>query len=534
MKRFVFCSLIGVLSFTVIGCQDLAVENQNAPDRTLAFSRPGDVANLTKNLFTDYWESTQYCSSGALLFSTIADENSSSWANWGMRDMSSEPRIAWNNSSTYARRGAVEGPWFDSYRGISNANDALQAIIRAEEEGANNIYTREGYDINRIKAFAKMHQGLMHGTLSLLFDQAFIVDETVDIANDNVELNPYMAVNQAAIQMLQDARSIASSGDFAYTVEDDWFWGVNVTSQDMVRLINSFIARFTVQVARDEAERAAVNWNEVIGLVDSGINKDFVPVGDDDGDTEFDCLKFYGQQGTTWSRADYRTIGPADESGGYADWLSKPLNERFVFDIVTADRRIVGHPTMVDSSGTDFHYLGNNGPFPAARGPYHYSTHYHKRYEQYRLDDANGPMPHFVRTELDMYKAEALLRTGGSTNEVAQIINSTRVERGMMNPASGSDPAGSPSDGQSHLDSASLWAKLKHERRIETFQTTAGLAYYDDRGLGDLVTGTPIHFPVPGQELESRELAIYTFGGVGGSGGAPTAFRELDNDYRPR
>lgn len=532
MKQLTFYTLIGVLALGAVGCQDLAVENKNSPDRTVAFAQPGDVVNLVSGTWQDYWLGIQNCGNGALFFSTLADENSSSWANWGMRDMSSEPRIAWDNSSTYSRASSTREPWFDNYRGISNANDALQAIARAEEEESvdNNVFTRDGHNTAQLKAFAKMNQGLMHGSLSLIFDQAFVFDETVDLENDALELRPYTEVNQEAIRMLEEARAIASANSFSIP----WIWGLTLSSQDMVKLINSFIARFTVQVARDAAERAAVNWSNVMGLIDAGITEDFTPVGNDDGAVAWDCLKFYGQNGTTWSRADYRTIGPADESGGYDAWLAKPLRDRLVFDIVTADRRIVGSADDVTVDGTDFQYQGNNGPFPAARGVYHYSSHNHKRYQSYLLADANGPMPHMILTEMHMYEAEGLLRTGGSTDEVAELINITRVARGMLNPAMGSDAAGSPTDAQSHMDSASLWAKLKHERRIETFQTAAGLAYYDDRGLGDLVTGTPIHFPVPGRELETLGLQSYTFGGVGGTGGAPTAYQLETDNSRPR
>ena len=507
------------------GCLDLSVDNNNAPDRAVAFSQPGDVANLVSGTFQDWWLSIQGCTT--MLYTTMADENSSSWANWGMRDMSSEPRIGWDNSPTYSRRGSTETPWFSSYRGISNANDALQAIARAEEEGVdNNSFTRAGYDTHKLKAFAKMHQGLMHGTLGLHFDQAFVVDETVDLETAELEFRPYNEVITEAIRMLDEARSIASSNDFTITATEDWIWGLDVTSADMVRLINSFAARLMVQVSRSAEERASVNWSEVVSRMDAGITADFAPIGDDDGSTEWDCMKFYGQNGSTWSRADYRTIGPADESGGYDAWLAAPLIDRVVFDIETADRRIVGDPDDPKVDGTDFEYQGTNGPFPAARGVYHYSSHNHKRYQYYNQGNANGAMPQMIMTEMDMYRAEALLRTGGSTDEVAALINKTRVERGMLNPAMGSDPVGSPSDAQSHMDSASLWAKLKHERRIETFQTAGALAFYDDRGMGDLVQYTPIHFPVPGRELETLGLDNYSFGGPNGTDAAPGAFRD--------
>ena len=543
MKQFTSYALIGILSISVIGCQDLAVENPNNPDRAVAFSQPGDVVNLVRGTFSNFWNGTQTCGAGAFLLSTMADEMSCSWGNWGMRDMSEEPRRAWPNTTTYANRGSVENPWFRNYRGISNANDALQAIARAEEEESvdNNIFTREGYNTAALKAFAKMNQGLMHGTVSLYFDQGFIFDETVDLETDELSLEEYKEVNKAAIQMLEAARDIAASNSFSL---NGWIWGLDLSSGDMVKLINSFIARYTVLVARSAAERAAVDWSTVIGLADAGITQDFAPVNDPSA--PWDCMKFYAQEPGSWSRADYRTIGPADESGGYQKWLATPVHERGTkgtfFDIHTADRRIVGDANDPTVDGTDFAYEGHKGlePFRIARGTYHFSSHSHKRYRYYLEDPDSGnprtgPMPYILLAEMDLYKAEGLLRTGGNAAEVAELINRTRVGRGMMNPATGSDNPGSSSDDQSHLDSASLWAKLKHERRIELINSAAGLAYYDDRGWGDLVTGTPFHFPVPGKELETLGLQNYTFGGVGGEGAAPTAYRDSNpGHYRPR
>ena len=190
----------------------------------------------------------------------------------------------------------------------------------------------------------------------------------------------------------------------------------------------------------------------------------------------------------------------------------------------TADRRIVGSADDPTVSGKDFEYQGNNGPFPPSRGTYHYSSHNHWRYQSYRNNNSNGPMPVMLMAEMDMLKAEALLRTGGSTAMVADLINKTRVGRGEMNPATANDPVGSPSDPQSHLDGASLWAKLKHEKRIETFATAAGLAFFDDRGWGDLVNNTPYHFPVPGKELETLSLQTYTFGGGGAASASDGGF----------
>ncbi|MEM1093912.1 MAG: hypothetical protein AAGJ10_04860 [Bacteroidota bacterium] len=506
----------------MVGCVDLEVENRNSPDRAQALSDPGDVQNLIADTFQDYWRTTQWCGMSMML-STMADAHSCSWANWGMRDMSSEPRIAWNNDPSYSRRTSVSNPWFRAYVTISNTNDGLNAISAAEAEGSvdENVFTRQGIDTQKLKAFAKFNQGLSHGLLALMFDQAFIVTEDVDLENDALELRPYAEVAEAAINMLDEAIALANANSFVITEDEDWIFGNEVSNTRLAQIASSYKARIRAQVARTEAERAAVNWSAVISDIQNGITESFIPIGDDDGDQEWDCMKFYGTDGGTWARADYRTIGPADEAGGYQNWLNTPTEDREVFDIVTADRRIQGQGG-VDADGSYFQYFGVAGPFPAARGTYHYSSHTPVRWKPYRDANANGPMPVMLMAEMDMLHAEALLQTGGSTATVAELINKTRVANGELNPATAGDAVGSQSDDQSHLDSASLWAKLKHEKRIETLLTAAGLDFFDDRGWGDLVSNTPFHFPVPGAELETLGLQQYTFGG-GGAGSAPKA-----------
>ena len=316
---------------------------------------------------------------------------------------------------------------------------------------------------------------------------------------------------------------MASTTDF--NTGSDWIFGLTLSSAEMAQFANSMVARYMTQVARSREERAAVNWNEVLSRMDAGITDDFILVGDDDGTREWSAMHFYGQNGTTWSRADYRTIGASDEAGGYDAWLATPLLDRLVFDISTSDRRIVGDPVDLTVDGKYFQYQGNNGPFPSSRGTYHYSSHNHMRWQEYNAEGANGPMPFMLMAEMDMLRAEALLRTGGSTATVETLINNTRVANGEL-PAISGNAVGAPADEHSMDAGASLWALMKYEKRIECFQTAGGLAYFDDRGWGDLVQNTLIHFPIPGKELETLALVRYTFGG-GGDGSAPKGARQL-------
>jgi hypothetical protein len=60
-----------------------------------------------------------------------------------------------------------------------------------------------------------------------------------------------------------------------------------------------------------------------------------------------------------------------------------------------------------------------------------------------------------------------------------------------------------------------LFDALKWEKRMETYHTGMGIAFFDDRGWGDLVAQTLYHFPVPGAELDRLGISNYTFGGTG-------------------
>ena len=528
---------IPFLVVTWIGCEDLVVENTNSPDKSQVLADPNDVVNLIGSSFLDFWRANVW-PNGQMPLTAMADEYSYSWANFAGRHLSSEPRVAFDNSPTFAYADAMKEPWDNNYLAISNTSDALSIINQDEsafEEAA------------KLKAFARFIQGLCHGYIALRYDQGFTVDENSDLTT--LELKPYPEVMEFALEKLEEAIAIANSNSFTIPAEDDWIFGLTVTNEDLTRLAHSFMARFIASVGRRPAERASVNWALVIQHAERGITEDWAPIGNDSGELEWDPTKAWGQEGRSWSRADYRTIGPADKSGGFRNWLNQPVEDRSVFDIYTSDRRIVGPEdgmetivageqrdragahtagtvlTYPRNSGTDFEYWGVPGPFPPSRGTYHYSSHTHKRYRAYLDNGNNGPMVQFKVTELDMLIAEGLLRTGGSTDRVAELINKTRVERGQLNPASGSDAVGSPDDDQSPMDDAGLWAKLKHEKNIECYLAASGRAYFDKRGWGDLVPGSPLHFAVPGGELEVLQIPIYTFGGPGGDDAASKAGR---------
>ncbi len=509
LKRFALCGFL-----LLAGCQELSVENESMlPGQRTSFTFE-EVEALAGTLFAANWE-RQGCGESMML-QTMADANSSSWANWGMRDMSSEPRIAWNNDPAYNWRTSIERPWFGSYGVIANANDILRQLTVLEEAGA----ITSSQDPRRLRAFAQFNRAWAHAYLALIFDQAFVVDDQVDleaVARGDVELplRPYADVMAAAVSQMEEAIATATANAFSISASDDWVFGLDVDNTALVALGHSFIAQWMALVARTPAERVAANWPAIMSHIEQGMTTTFAPISDGE-EEEWDCMKWFFSNGTTWSRIDYQMLGPADEAGAFEAWENTPLQERLVFEIATSDRRIVGgdgRNPFVNGKYTQFQ--GNNGPFPAIHGTYHYSSHNHRRWQDYINANATGPMAYMLLAEMDLLMAEGLLHTGGDLQQAADLINKTRVTNGELPPAGAANGAGNISDRQSHLEAASLWAQLKHEKRWETLSTSSGLEYFDDRGWGDLTEGTPVHFPVPGSELETLNLQIYTFGGTG-------------------
>ena len=508
MKKIILSSLAALLVVGVafMGCQNLDVTNINAPDEQRSLATPGDVESLIAGSFLA-WHQAIFWEQPSMSLATTADVYSCSWGNFGMRDLSSEPRVKFNNTVAYGNASVVEDPWFGCYGAISAASDGVKSI----KDGVVDL----GKDNQRAIAFGKFVQGLAHGYLALMFDQAFILDETVDLTTADLQLQPYTDVMAAAIQQLTEAIDICNSNTF--TLESEWIRGQPITNDQLAQLAHSFIARYMVLVARDPGERQAVDWTTVMGHVNDGITADFGPESDG-AENWFDAVQWYSPQSGTWLRADYKLIGPSDESSGYANWISTPVANRDEFEMDTRDLRLWDQTRATDGTqnpGSEFFFAAPS-PFPVARGTYHFSRYSHQVFFDYADSGGEGVMVLFRASELEFLKAEGMLHTGGSDAAIAAIIDQTRMNKGGYDTAAGA-PVGSISDDANPKAGASLWAMLKYERHIDLLGTFSGLGFWDRRGWGELTTNTMLHFPVPAQDLETLQLGLYTHGGGTGA-----------------
>jgi hypothetical protein len=493
MRNILLCC-VGFLIF-LYGCMDLAVNNPNSPNRSIAIASPADVESLIGSSYVQFWWGTQGSTAACLGISTMADIHTSSYGNFGMMDLSSEPRAAINNLTAYSYSADFLTPWRYPYRAASQANDGLVTIA-----GGMKIIdaTTKADNTLRAVAFARFVRGIAHGWLACLYDQAFVVDGPITDAT-KLTLQPYTEVIKSALADLDSC--IAICGKTTFTLPTSWVNGVTVNQTLLMQLAYSYKARYRAGVARTPAERAAVAWTSVMSDAQNGVKADFAPVGDG-GNSWYDYSKFYGTD-PSWTRADYKLIGLTDTSGRYTTWLNTAVPSRTEFLLATADRRITGATPTTD--GTDFGY-GSNSPFNATRGTYHYSFYYFSRYKYHR-PQWTGAMPVVTVPEMDLLVAEAKV-VAGSLTEAAALINKTRVTRGKL-------PALTGSEGK---DVIMKW--LKYDKILETMSTAAILGYCEKRGWGDLLTGTALQWPIPGGQLELMMMPNYTFGG-GGASSAP-------------
>ena len=166
--------------------------------------------------------------------------------------------------------------------------------------------------------------------------------------------------------------------------------------------------------------------------------------------------------------------------------------------------------------------------FNPGRGTYLRSFYFYHRWGR-GTSWESGPIPIVTVTEMNLLKAEALIRLGRAA-EAVPIINQTRVANGGLPEVDiNGAPGVAPNCVPRKITGAcgNLWDALRYEKRIETLGLTGGLPYYDARGWGTLVENTMIQFPIPVVDIELVFGAdqVYSFGG-GGPGSAPA--RNLD------
>lgn len=515
LNKILLLGITALMAVMLSSCDDLVVENQNDPDRESALSSAEDVETLIQGSYrTFYYAAENY--EPNIAFSTAADAHTASWGNFGMQDISSEPREPFNNDPSYSYSAVAEIPFQNSYNAISSALEGLNAIGEGVDLGD---------DTERAQAFAQFVVGAAHAHVGAVHDQGFVVDELPETEafdpNDlPFEIVPSEDVFAAGMDFLQTAIETANNAE-DFTIPSGWMGDAEFSRDEFVGIIKTYRAYFRASMPRTPEERENVDWQAVVDDIDEGYTEltgETFMIEDTPSENWFSGIRYYGKL-AGWTRVDYKTIGPADVSGNYQDWLDTPVAERNAIEVTTDDRRITGEGGPQDP-GKYFQYVGT-APHPPGRGTYHLSDYMYYRNWSTLIGYGTGNDKWiFTPATMRLLKAEALLHLDptGNKQEVVDIINETREGVGEMNGAEITDDTGSMTDPQSALDDASVWSKLKHEKMLEAFGTASGISFYDRRGWGDLVEGTVEDLPIPGEELQILEEALYTSDVVGETG----------------
>jgi len=521
--------IAGVLALVALACQDLDVTNPNNPDRAVVVSSGEDVETLLATSFRVWFNRTQHTTPGCALASA-ADNFTGGFTDFGTHEQGLEPRIPIDNGPI-APNSPNRLPISTMYSVISAVNIGLQAVSKYNlkiYEGGTDVTTRA-------LAFGKFVQGLAHGWTALAYDQAWVYSEVVD--TDTIRfapgytqvqdlVRPYTEVRDTALAQLNEALRLAESHTFTLPgdYEGAWIPGVTMSNQAFARLIHSFIARTMAYSPRSPEEATQVDWQAVISHIDRGITEDFAPVGTPGVLESWYKHRAARQRTVTpgdFMRAHYKAIGAADQGNGFIAWYNKPAPDRTPFIMTSVqDKRIISSPTapctsaLATALANEGSYMGCHvaNVFSAARGTYKRSYYYFHRLGRGETFN-RGPLLTMSVDEMRLLKAEALIRLGRAA-EAVPLINETRVENGGLPPVTLEGVPG-PSCTPRKLDGTcgSLWDALRYERRIEMMGLDPGPPHWDARRWQAMTVDTPLHYPMPGNELEVMGIPEYTTGG---------------------
>ncbi len=477
-----------MLSLFMPGCIDMNIENVNQPDTDDLLVTSEDVLQRAGEAFRLWNNAINSYGGPGPAMCTMADQNTCSWGSAAMNDLSSEPRRPFRNDPAYPYAYITRTFWNESYRVLTDLQDVLRKV---EDEGMR-VTDLRGEDVTPLlRAWCYFMDGVVHGYLALIFDQASIVKRGNLLGSG---YHPYQEVAAAALASLDTARALLDRSDGG-VLPSYYINGVTVDRDELRQLVNGFAARILVYLPRTAGENAQTPWERVIQYASGGPDHDLMPVMDDD--RWLDELKLFGTY-PGWIRIDHRIINLMDH-----DYPSRWPDDNRSWN--TPDGNDPGEASSDDARLTsDFQYLQTNN-FRPSRGYYHFSHYRYKRYDPWLAQHWQGAVPTFPAWENKLMLAEALARTGATEQAIA-ILNDPQGARKVR---------GGLPDIPAGLSQKEVLELIFYERDIELILTRAGTSFFDMRRRDMLQAGTPLHFPIPASELEILGLSLYTTDGEG-------------------
>ncbi len=530
---------LGVLALAVGGmtaCADnLEVKNLNNPDLSRVYAVPGGVEGVISTLYRSYHQNTQGSSEGLNSQSKVmALESYGQVANFGMALRAGIPRVFINNQRGNQVAAGNNVNWSSNSRLMRTSATVAQAV---DAYLARNATLGNRARDQRARSFAFFVNGIAMGALAMGYDSVAIATPQTPSSAIPEFVTPAEAAAEA-IKVLDSAQAIIEqtgvSGNSEATIPADWMGGTALPTADYVRLIRSYKAKIRAGVARTPAERAAVNWAQVIADAAAGITADHrINLNPTTGwSSGLDAGTF--QTSASWHQISLIYNGMADTSGAYQAWIALPLQDRVGMNVVvrTPDTRWPRGNTRAEQFANSTlplpagRYIASRNPGedqPDNSNPWGTSQYDHRRWWSIANGNGVGTYTFMARQEIAMLQAEGLIRTGSGAAAMT-LVNASRTANGLL---AFTDPAGVAPGGTACVprlpngNCGTLLEAMKYEKRMET-QLTGYMSWFlDSRGWGDLVQGTSLHWPVPFQEMDTRNKPFYNMPSTGTLEGAP-------------
>ncbi|MFQ3305514.1 MAG: hypothetical protein ACI9K4_000574, partial [Polaribacter sp.] len=267
--------IIPILAFLAVfmSCEDfstdLEVENVENPNDKILSSDPVALSATSEGIINNWFMTVHDYSGPGLAMQTMADVSTCSWGNAGMRDLSSEPRAALNNTSAYGNN--VTRSYFNAlYSVLTDSNTLGFAVANGTDFD----------DPSQIEMVSKLGQALSIGYLALVFDKVWISDETGAVVGSGLEgASTYAEAMTFALGKLDQAIAIAKSNNIS--LSETAIPGGGGSNATLVEFMNSMGARMLVGNLRNGAEKASADWAKVLTYANAGITADFEIYMDD-------------------------------------------------------------------------------------------------------------------------------------------------------------------------------------------------------------------------------------------------------------
>jgi hypothetical protein len=526
-RRFLPVTLLGAAALAGCTSDPLSVSNTSAPTvESLLGSAQGTetlISKLFQNAFVGQYNSTDAIWPQMLV---LSGESEATVANFGMLARGGIPRSAIDNTPGNAVQIGNNRDFSFLTRASRIASQSINALKASESSFPAADYTRT-------RAFAYFSLGYALGHLALVYDSAAVI--TPATADDEIPpLSSAAQVYAAGLAMLDTAQALASSpavtGGAGTSIPNTWLATTSAVSMpDFVRLIRSYKARLRANMPRTPQEMSTVNWTAVRDDATNGIRTNFVVNLSPGTGWQVSWLN-QAAVGSSWHQMPYWVIGMADTTGAYANWLSSGVTSRTPFLIRTPDRRFPQGETRAAQQSfqdqnipkdTVVYFRNRPTGADAVGGPTAGSQYDFFRFYDYRRNNSSGAWPLLTTAEIDLLAAEAHLRLNNVTAALP-LIDKYRTRAGLPALTGAITALGQPvpggnscvprfptaAAGSSTLRCADVLEALKYEKRLETTFTGYGVWYLDARRWNDLLTGSPLEWPVPFQETNARNSPV--------------------------